>query len=63
MVKSSGVYLQTPLDRIGLSSQASGRSNIIENMVSALTAQKAFLNNCENIVNHRVDIQEDTKQH
>ena len=44
-----------------LSSQASARSSIIANMVSALTAQKAFLNNFENVVNCRVDIQEDIK--
>ena len=30
-------------------------------MASALTTQKAFLNNFENVVNHRVDIQEDIK--
>ena len=28
-----------------------------------LTARKAFLNNFKNIVNHRVDIQEDIKRH
>ena len=44
-----------------LSSQASSRSRIIGNTVSALTAQKAFLNNFENIVNRRVDIWEDIK--
>ena len=44
-----------------LSSQASGRSNIIVNTANALTAQKAFLNNFENIVNRRVDIREDIK--
>ena len=32
-------------------------------MASALTAQKAFLNNFENIVNQRVNIQEDIKQY
>ena len=32
-------------------------------MVSALTAQLAFLNNFENIVNHRVDIREDIKRY
>ena len=42
-----------------LSLQASVRSNIIANTASPLTAQKAFLNNFENIVNCRVDIQED----
>ena len=43
-----------------LSSQASARLHIMGNMASAaagaLTAQKAFLNNFGNIVNHRVDI-------
>ena len=34
-----------------LSSQASARSSIIENTASALTAQSAFLNNFENVVN------------
>ena len=42
-----------------LSSQASVRSRIIGNMVSALTAQKAFLNKFENVVNCRVNIWED----
>ena len=42
-----------------LSSQASARSSIIGNMVSALTTQRAFLNNFENVVNRRVDIRED----
>ena len=40
-----------------LSSQASARSGILGNMVSALTARNAFLNNFENIVNHRVNVQ------
>ena len=31
--------------------------------MSALTAQKAFLNNFEDIVNRRVDIQEDIKRY
>ena len=44
-----------------LSSQASARSSIVGNSASALTAQSAFLNNFENIVNQRVDIQEDLK--
>ena len=44
-----------------LSSQASVRSSILENTASALTAQSAFLNKFENIVNHRVNIQEDIK--
>ena len=39
-----------------LSSQASARSGIVGNTVSALTAQSAFLNNFENIVNRREDI-------
>ena len=38
-----------------LSSQASARSSIVENTASALTAQSAFLNNFENVVNRRVD--------
>ena len=46
-----------------LSSQASARSSIIENTASALTAQSAFLNNFENIVNQRVDIREDIKRY
>ena len=46
-----------------LSSQASARSSIVENTASALTAQSAFLNNFENIVNRRVDIQEDIKRY
>ena len=37
-----------------LSSQASARSSIVGNMASALTVQSVFLNNFENIVNHRV---------
>ena len=44
-----------------LSSQASARSGIVGNTVSALTAQSAFLNNFEDIVNRRVDIREDIK--
>ena len=39
-----------------LSSQASARSFIFGNSASSLTAQSAFLNNFENIVNRRVDI-------
>ena len=46
-----------------LSSQAPVRSHIIGNMTSLLAAQKAFLNNFENIINHRVDIWEDIKRH
>ena len=41
-----------------LSSQASARSNIIGNTASALTAQRAFLNNFENVINRRVEIRE-----
>ena len=44
-----------------LSSQASARSSIVGNTASALTAQSAFLNNFENVVNCRVDIREDLK--
>ena len=44
-----------------LSSQASARSGIVGNTASALTAQSAFLNNFEDIVNERVDIREDIK--
>ena len=44
-----------------LSFQASARSGIIGNTASALTAQSAFLNNFEDIVNRRVDIREDIK--
>ena len=44
-----------------LSSQASARSSIVGNMASSLTAQSAFLNNFEDIVNCRVNIQEDIK--
>ena len=46
-----------------LSSQASARSGIVGNTASGLTAQKAFLNNFENIVNRRVDIREDIKRY
>ena len=44
-----------------LSSQASARSGIVGNTTTALTAQSAFLNNFENVVNRRVDIREDIK--
>ena len=44
-----------------LSSQVSARSSIVGNTASALTAQSAFLNNFEDIVNRRVNIQEDIK--
>ena len=47
-----------------LSSQASARSSIIANTASALTAQSAFLNIFEDIVNQRVDMREDiTRYH
>ena len=46
-----------------LSSQASVRSSIIGNTVSSLTTQQAFLNNFENVVNRKVDIQEDIKRY
>ena len=46
-----------------LSSQASARSSIIGNLASSLTAQSAFLNHFENIVNQKVDIQEDIKRY
>ena len=46
-----------------LSSQAYARSGIVGNTVSALTAQSAFLNNFEDIVNRRVNIQEDIKRY
>ena len=44
-----------------ISSQASARSSIIMNTASALTAQSAFLNNFEGIVNCSINIQEDIK--
>ena len=44
-----------------LSSQASARSSIVGNTASAFTAQSAFLNNFENVVNRRLDIREDIK--
>ena len=46
-----------------LSSQPSVRFSIMGNTVSALTAQSAFLNNFENVVNRRVDIREDIKRY
>ena len=46
-----------------LSSQASARSSIIGNSASSLTAQSAFLNNFENVVNRKVDISEDIKHY
>ena len=46
-----------------LSSQASVRSSIVGNTASALTAQSAFLNNFENVVNRRVGIRDDIKRY
>ena len=46
-----------------LSSQGSARFGIVGNTASALTAQSAFLNNFENVVNRRVDIREDIKRY
>ena len=46
-----------------LSSQASARSSIIGNTAGALTAQSAFWDNFENIVNHGVNIREDIKRY
>ena len=46
-----------------LSSQASARSSTVENTASSLTAQSAFLNNFENVVNQRVDIWEELKHY
>ena len=46
-----------------LSSQASARSSIVGNTASALTAESAFLNNFEDIVNRKVDVREDVKQY
>ena len=46
-----------------LSSQASARSGIAGNTASALTAQSDFLNNFEDIVSRRVNIQEDIKRY
>ena len=46
-----------------LSSQASARSSILGNSANALTAQQSFLNNFENIINRRVDIEKDIKRY
>ena len=46
-----------------LSSQASARSYIVGNSASSLTAQSAFMNNFENVVNRRVEIHEDVKRY
>ena len=49
---------------LSLSSQTSARSSIfIGNSASSLTAQSAFLNNFENVVNRRVNVQEDIKHY
>ena len=46
-----------------LSSQASATSSIVENTASTLTAQSAFLDNFENVVNRKVDLREDIKRY
>ena len=46
-----------------LSSQASARSSIVGNTASALTAQLAFQNNFEDIVNRKIDVREDIKRY
>ena len=46
-----------------LSFQASARSSIFGNTACSLTAQSAFLNNFEDIVNRRANIQEDIKRY
>ena len=46
-----------------LSSQASARSSIVGNTASSLTAQSAFLNNFEDIVNRKVDVRKDIKRY
>ena len=46
-----------------LSSQASARSSIVGHMASSLTAQSAFLNNFENVVNCSLDFREDIKRY
>ena len=46
-----------------LSSQASARSSVVGNTASALTAQSTVSSNFEDIVNHRVNIQEDIKRY
>ena len=42
-----------------LNSQASSRSNIVGNNANNLTAQQSFLNNFEDLINRKTDIQED----
>ena len=46
-----------------LTSQASARANIFGTTADALTTQQIYLNNFENIVNRRVDFQEDIKRY
>ena len=46
-----------------LTSQASARANIVGATADALTTQQIYLNNLENIVNRRVDFQEDIKRY
>ena len=46
-----------------LSSQAYARPSIIGYLASAVSAQSAFLNNFENVVNRKVDISEDIKRY
>ena len=46
-----------------LSSKVSARSAIVGNTASARTAQSAFLNYFENVVNCRVDIREDIERY
>ena len=46
-----------------LSSQASARANIVKTTANALTTQQIYLNNFENIVNRRVDLQADIKRY
>ena len=46
-----------------LSSQASARSSVVGNSASSLTAQSAFWNNFEDIVNQKVDVREDIKHY
>ena len=60
--KSVG-FTDVGLLKISESVRASARSGIVGNTTTALTAQSAFLNNFENIVNRRVDIREDIKHY
>ena len=46
-----------------LTSQASARANIVGTTGNALTTQQIYLNNLENIVNRRVNLQEDIKRY